>query len=362
MLCGGPAGDGSADDQDDLAGVLQDSRAQTGKTSNKASILDKYTIQEKLVPSLKAIKTKEPAVMMATLNVFREVGKIADSEFVALEVIPILWTFSMGPLLDVSQFQDFMSLIKSLSSKVEHEQIRKLQDLSPSGDPTVRNGLDDSSPWTNGISGHAKGDSVRNDFERLVLGNKFAPSSGGDEFDVFGNLTAEPGLSRPSRSSTVALESQGVAARSMTSHLSPSRGFRSITPDYNMNSFPALEPASREQQQGSLSASAQWGSSSSSIWDAPKPAATWGPSLSALASIGASSSNNTNAAAPTQPSNEYSAFSIPPPPKPGDAVNTGWHAPFASNAGYARGSSVGTPSQPLKNSQKQGLDKYESLL
>jgi hypothetical protein len=32
--------------------------------SSSVSILDKYTIQEKIVPLLRAIKTKEPAVMV----------------------------------------------------------------------------------------------------------------------------------------------------------------------------------------------------------------------------------------------------------------------------------------------------------
>lgn len=35
---------------------------------NKGLILDKYTVQEKVTPLLKAIKTKEPAVMASTKN------------------------------------------------------------------------------------------------------------------------------------------------------------------------------------------------------------------------------------------------------------------------------------------------------
>ena len=58
-LCGGsndpPVGDG-------LTGI------EPSKTKNSnVSILDKYTIQEKVVPLLKAIKTKEPAVMVSSL-------------------------------------------------------------------------------------------------------------------------------------------------------------------------------------------------------------------------------------------------------------------------------------------------------
>jgi SCY1-like protein 2 len=40
---------------------------------------------------------------MAALSVFREVGKIADIDFTAIEVLPILWSFSLGPLLNLQQ-------------------------------------------------------------------------------------------------------------------------------------------------------------------------------------------------------------------------------------------------------------------
>jgi SCY1-like protein 2 len=34
---------------------------------------------------MKGIKTKEPAVMMAALDVFQEIGKIADYDFMATD-------------------------------------------------------------------------------------------------------------------------------------------------------------------------------------------------------------------------------------------------------------------------------------
>jgi len=120
-LCGGsndPGGDNGLD------GLAQQKKA----TSSTA--LDKYTMQEKMVPLIKGIKTKEPAVMMAALNVLQVVGKVADADVVASEVLSLLWSISLGPLLDLKQFQAFMDLIKRLSSRVEEEQTRKLQDLA----------------------------------------------------------------------------------------------------------------------------------------------------------------------------------------------------------------------------------------
>lgn len=58
-LCGG--GSEQQDDQGDgLTGMVAAPKAK----SSSVSILDKYTIQEKIVPLLRAIKTKEPAVMV----------------------------------------------------------------------------------------------------------------------------------------------------------------------------------------------------------------------------------------------------------------------------------------------------------
>jgi SCY1-like protein 2 len=62
VLCGGTPG-GDAEGSDGLDGL--DPQEQDKKKKKQQSvILDKYTIQEKVVPLMKAIKTKEPAVMV----------------------------------------------------------------------------------------------------------------------------------------------------------------------------------------------------------------------------------------------------------------------------------------------------------
>ncbi|EQL01093.1 protein kinase domain-containing protein ppk32 [Ophiocordyceps sinensis CO18] len=108
VLCGGSTEAAVDDGLDGLA---------TDKKTSSSSALDKYTMQEKIVPLVKAIRTKEPAVMISALNVLRIVGQIADAEFVAMEILPVLWSMSLGPLLELKQFQAFMELIKSLSRR-----------------------------------------------------------------------------------------------------------------------------------------------------------------------------------------------------------------------------------------------------
>lgn len=55
VLCGGVNASGS-----DAKNLM----ATQPKANSSSAVLDKYTIQEKMVPLLKAIKTKEPAVMV----------------------------------------------------------------------------------------------------------------------------------------------------------------------------------------------------------------------------------------------------------------------------------------------------------
>lgn len=55
------------------------------------------SLTQKLVPLLSRIRTKEPAVMLATLAVQEAMGLKVDREAVATLVLPQLWTMSMGP-------------------------------------------------------------------------------------------------------------------------------------------------------------------------------------------------------------------------------------------------------------------------
>lgn len=62
ILCGGSS-DGTETAGDDLDGTSNGKRERSNKRTGNA-VLDKYTAQEKVVPLLKSIKTKEPAVMV----------------------------------------------------------------------------------------------------------------------------------------------------------------------------------------------------------------------------------------------------------------------------------------------------------
>jgi SCY1-like protein 2 len=132
--------------------------------------LDKTTLTTKLVPLLAKIKTKEPAVMMATLGVHEAMGAKVDREAIATLVLPQLWSMSMGPLLNATQFDRFMAVIRSLGDRVakEHgEHLKDVRRLEESQNARVAEmGLNG---WDQAAAGGSGGGEV--DFEALVKGS-----------------------------------------------------------------------------------------------------------------------------------------------------------------------------------------------
>ncbi|KAE8146246.1 kinase-like domain-containing protein [Aspergillus avenaceus] len=350
VLCGGSVGKEELTIEDDLSGMVQKSKPQ----SIKSSILDKYTIQEKLVPSLKAIKTKEPAVMMAALSVFRQVGIVADTDFLALEVLPILWSFSLGPLLDLRQFGEFMNLIRSISSKIEREQTKKLQELSSGTDSSGFNSGLGGSSATSIRPTHPDADSTRDNFERLVLGPGTTTSIAKD-VDPWGDMVSgAPNTQASSQkpSSAAFPWSTNVLTPSGRGETPSSFSVRSITPDYNLNSFPPLEPNARQKSPPTPVFSLQ--PIPSTMWSASTSANSQpliqgksmsGSSVGSLSNMHAIDSSTTGSKIQSIPN--YSAFSIPPPP---------------SSQASLGNSSVGGNATHAAFSSNNGLDKYESLL
>ncbi|KAF1837205.1 protein kinase domain-containing protein ppk32 [Decorospora gaudefroyi] len=356
-LCGGGIEQENDSQGDDLTGMVAVPKA---KISN-VSILDKYTIQEKIVPLLRAIKTKEPAVMMAALDVFKAISSQVDGDFLALDVLPILWQFSLGPLLNLSQFQAYMSLIKTTSARVENEQTRKLQELGANNSiATTRNEFMSFTgpPATNGFdTSNGNGDT---DFEALVRGVQKGSSGGTDMLggDPWANAsaTATSSTSLPLRSSANAIRSNNaspapafswstppVSPPPNTNLSAPKTQNRAITPDNTFNtlnsSFPALTASNPgigspsfapPQQQArpmnnmispTTTPSYNTSTQNSGI-DWSKAAGSANPWSSAAPTTTTNANNSFSsfpaiAPPPLQPqsqSNPYSSFNIAPPP------------------------------------------------
>ncbi|UKZ66500.1 uncharacterized protein TrAtP1_007674 [Trichoderma atroviride] len=248
VLCGG-SNESSADDGG-LSGL------QGNKKTSSSSALDKYTMQEKIVPLVKSIKTKEPAVMMAARDLMYVVGQTADAEFVAMDILPILWNMSLGPLLNLKQFQSFMDLIKTLSRKVEDEQTKKLQELSGSTNGSTAAPNEDFMAF-GGLTGtafDATNGGNEDDFEALVKGTAGGSSNAARTPSWDDAPSAAASVNRSSTAtpqtpsfswSTPRAMSPPVKQPSTLQSQQPS--FRTVTPD--LNRFEVMTPSATQFSQ-----------------------------------------------------------------------------------------------------------------
>ncbi|KAF8503756.1 other/SCY1 protein kinase [Russula emetica] len=171
--------------------------------------LDQTSLTQKLVPLLSKIRTKEPAVTMATLSVQEAMGLKVDREAVATLVLPQLWAMSIGPLLNVDQFQRFMAVIKKLGDRVEKEHDQFLRDSQRIEDrsATAINGSLDGLTNRGGMDfetlvGGAGVDSIKADTEL----------NGNWEDDVWGSILSSnsesPSISQTTFASSMSAQSQ----------------------------------------------------------------------------------------------------------------------------------------------------------
>ncbi|KAK4993896.1 Protein kinase domain-containing protein ppk32 [Elasticomyces elasticus] len=363
-LCGGvdmsdvPLGDG-------LDGVTLSDMPESNRSSG-SSVLDKFTVQEKVVPLLKGIKTKEPGVMMAALNVFKQVGKVADSDFLAMDVLPTLWSFSLGPLLNLQQFQAYMTLIKALSARIEKEQTRKLQELSANNTTTnLRSDGAASSVLSNPSNRIGSGSSgEETDFESLVTGKR----TNGAVPDALEDWSASM-PNRPGNPHNLTQQISGAPTFSWSTHPPPvpvtqitsstlqprPANYRSITPDQSLSSFTALTPTSPFSQPLQPTRP---------ITTGPAPHHTQPTSQISTPTLNWTSAT-TNSAAPW-PAQRTPSFTIPPPPTSSPAYqsrgNTTVNVGALSIAPPPASTGAQSAGLARQRDYAQGLDKYESLL
>ena len=348
ILCGGSAVD-ETDTSDGLDGAMMGSKKT--KRSNNA-VLDKYTIQEKVVPLIKVMKTKEPAVMAAALAVFKQIGNVADTDYLAMEVLPILWNFSLGPLLNLQLFQEFMILIKQLSARIETEQVRKLRDLSSSNGAKETSGSHDLGSTHGFFASNGTENGTTNDFERLVLGK--GTTNGPDILGEAQSQAPKPSAPTFSWSSPPLTASQN---RPMSNMMNPQA--RAITPDQALNSLATLSP--NPNTSAMISGLNSFMPMQPMMLQPRTSTASWSSTPAQQPFRQSQPTYSMPPPAQPGPVTPFSAFSLPPPP------TSPQHSDMQTqNTGYFPAIQDGTKrqvppvNQPVQ--QKTGLDKYESLI
>lgn len=367
-------------------------------------------MQERIVPLIRGIKTKEPAVMIAALKVLKQVGTEVDVDFIAVEVVPLLWNMALGPLLDLAQFKQFMELIKDLGAKVEQEHSRKLQELSGSTLAIQNNTNDDFMSFGDLPAAFtAPSGNEEDDFERLVTGKygSTAPTIqtpvGDSGWDSMPSARAKPILPQAAPSfswsskSTPAPGPPSPGIGSLAAHMKPQHQPRTVTPD--ITRFASLQPQSTQFSQP-LQPSRQASYNQPLQPSQPQQATVNGQNTQANANLWASSTATTSSSAnlatiqPTKPnytpslpnysststinnslsglslssqqkptSQPSTPFSLPPPPTWGQqSIQPQTQAAAASNWGTFAAPPPATPAQSGAQQQKKGLDAWESLI
>ena len=361
---------------------------------------------------------------MAALEVFKEVGRIADADFLATDAMPILWSFSLGPLLNLPQFQAFMTVIQTYQTRIVAEQTRKLQDLSATQAPVASRTEFMSFARVTPANGIESGPTVGEaDFESLVLG-RFEPKPLSDNVtDALDGWTSSnpPGMSSPgiavstnsqpaTQAPTFSWSSAAPQPQSRPNLAAPLSSFRTITPDQTLGAYSTLQPSAQSQpyqpaftsqalQQAQVGASPFTGTATqpsispvSSAWPTSS-SQVWSTSLASPLSAGQASANPwATAAQPQQPAlnsafsqgssfpsrpAQPSAFSIAPPPaSPYNAfaiapppANTSRQSGFNNTGAFAglgmaqqQARAQPPQQQQQQQPQKSGMDKYASLL
>lgn len=96
--------------------------------------VDKWLVLDDILPMLPAIPSKDPAVVMAVLGVYKmalEHPRLGiPKEVIATQIVPFLFPLLVEPGLSLTQFRALVSTIKEMLAKVEEEQKSKLESVA----------------------------------------------------------------------------------------------------------------------------------------------------------------------------------------------------------------------------------------
>ena len=96
--------------------------------------VDKWLVLDDILPMLPSIPSRDPAVVMAILGVYKialEHPRLGiPKEVIATQIVPFLFPLLVEPGLSLTQFRALANMIKEMLSKVEEEQKSKLESVA----------------------------------------------------------------------------------------------------------------------------------------------------------------------------------------------------------------------------------------
>lgn len=163
--------------------------------------LDKWLVMDEIIPFLPQIPSREPAVLMAILGIYKLAlthSKLGlTKEALATKVIPFLVPLSIENGLSLTQFNAMMTLVKDMINRVEGEHRTKLEQLT---------------------NIQKESDSLKFQSANQLVPNAKSPTKNESD-DVFSNLGLEQFLNDMEESGNVATSPTGMSTSSSSMSL-----------------------------------------------------------------------------------------------------------------------------------------------
>lgn len=168
--------------------------------------LDKWLVMDEVLPFLPQIPSREPAVLMGILGIYKLVlthkKMNISKEVMATKIIPFLMPLSIENALTLSQFNAIIAVIKEMINKVEVEHRVKLEQLN-----SIQ--IEQKHMDTNMSASFSSAPPTQSEFEE-ILGMTPKPQSKSMNADI-SSLTQSKGLTLQDKQSFV--EKQEAARR-----------------------------------------------------------------------------------------------------------------------------------------------------
>ncbi|XP_065070532.1 SCY1-like protein 2 [Rhopilema esculentum] len=155
--------------------------------------LDKFLMIDDIFPVLPQIPSKEPAVLMAILGIYKKTlghkKMNIETDYLATKVIPFLLPLAVDAGLNVTQFNNFMSVIREMLDRIDQEHRTKLEQLSK-----MQEQQKSALEFSKAVEESRDMQEMLDKVDKLVLGSpdKASSTSNASEFSkVFGIMTED---------------------------------------------------------------------------------------------------------------------------------------------------------------------------
>lgn len=97
--------------------------------------VDTDLICQEILPLFQSMKTRDPRILMQSLELFEIVPKVINNENILVEkLLPLLWRYSLAPTLQTSQYGQYVQTINKITSDIQTSHMDSLSKTNRSQD------------------------------------------------------------------------------------------------------------------------------------------------------------------------------------------------------------------------------------